>query len=336
MNTHADHIDELIAVYLAGEGSDEQHRALEEWVQVSESNRRYLEEMKLIFETSRAVGLSSQAFNTDAAWERVRVQLRKGRGRGAALRVDFKLYLRIAASVLVFLVVGYSAFRYFQLDHVQATELTSGQAIYADSLPEGTHVVLNRHTKLQYVFDERRNQLTADLQGEAYFEIRNSRDKTFIVRAEETYIRDIGTVFNVEAHPDSSSIKVAVEEGEVMFYTAENEGVRVSTGRMGIYDKQRRTFRVADPEPNVTAYSTRIFTFTNSSLETIVKTLNAVYTTRLAIDDNLRTCRLTVSFENESIEEIALVIAETLGLGVSKSDHLITLKGPGCAGADLQ
>jgi hypothetical protein len=49
--------------------------------------------------------------------------------------------------------------------------------------------------------------------------------------------------------------------------------------------------------------------------------------------DHLTSCRLTVTFEDETIDEIADVIAETLGLTVSKSANAIILKGPACGNA---
>ena len=81
----------------------------------------------------------------------------------------------------------------------------------------------------------------------------------------------------------------------------------------------------------MTAYKTKFFSFSNSSLTEVVQTLNAVYPTRIVIDDALRDCMLTVSFNDENIDEIANVIAETLGLSVVRSAaDVINLKGAGC------
>ena len=44
----------------------------------------------------------------------------------------------------------------------------------------------------------------------------------------------------------------------------------------------------------------------------------------------------TLSFNNESIDEISEIIAETLGLSLSKSQNTITLKGDGCTEAVAQ
>jgi transmembrane sensor len=58
--------------------------------------------------------------------------------------------------------------------------------------------------------------------------------------------------------------------------------------------------------------------------------LNEVYSKSIVIDDKLSSCKLTVSFENEDVEEIAAIIAETLTLELRTTDSTIELTGNGC------
>ena len=44
----------------------------------------------------------------------------------------------------------------------------------------------------------------------------------------------------------------------------------------------------------------------------------------------LDSCRITVTFDNEQIDDIATVIAETLGLEVKKTNEQIILSGNDC------
>ena len=134
----------------------------------------------------------------------------------------------------------------------------------------------------------------------------------------------------MKAYPDSPTVEVVVEEGEVMFYSEGNPGVYLKANGKGIYNKNTKTFTVSDPEPNVTAYKTKFFSFSNNDLRTVIKSLNDVYAEKIQIDQKLAGCRLTVSFNNESIDEIASIIGETLGLSVVRSGNLIRLEGSGC------
>ena len=304
---------------------------VEAWRNKNESNARYFQHLKLIFERAAATTIK-ESFDTDEAWIKVREKL-----HGSHKIIDrkrdsppYQFLMRIAAGIVLLLTVGIFSYKFFESDSIPFSEVVTDNKTLADTLPDGSGVFLNRQTKIEYSFDETKNTHTAKLVGEAYFNIQHDNDKTFIVEAEGTLIRDIGTSFNVKAYPGSSTVEVVVEEGEVMFYSEGDPGVYIKANGKGVYNNDNKTFTVADPEPNVTAYKTKYFSFNNRSLTTVVDNLNEVYDTRIQIDENLKNCRLTVSFNDEDIEEIAQVIAETLGLSVARSGDAILLKGTGC------
>jgi ferric-dicitrate binding protein FerR (iron transport regulator) len=330
VNASSDHIDQLIASYLSGEATAEEMTLVENWTNESEDNRRYFEQVKVIFERAAAV-TAIETFSTDEAWIRVREKLdRKEKTRRLSTPTRYPYY-RIAAGILLLIAAGIFTYRYFAESNDHSSRVLSENHVAADTLPDGSDVFLNRHTSIVYTFDRKNNTHTAQLTGEAYFNINHDSEKSFVVEADGTFIKDIGTSFNVKAYPGSRTIEVFVEEGEVMFYTRDNPGVYLKANGRGIYNKDTGKFAVAEPEPNVTAYKTRFFNFSNSSLDRVVETLNEVYSTKLRIDDRLNECRLTVSFNDENIEEIANVIAETLGLTISNDGSVITLEGSGCA-----
>ena len=84
-------------------------------------------------------------------------------------------------------------------------------------------------------------------------------------------------------------------------------------------------------EENISAYADRVFVFENAELKTVVDVLNDVYDSQLTIENHkLDSCRITVTFDNEAIDDIATVIAETLGLEIKKSNEQIILSGNDC------
>ena len=115
-----------------------------------------------------------------------------------------------------------------------------------------------------------------------------------------------------------------------MFYTDTDSGIYLSAKGKGIYNKTTRTFTIEQPEENVLAYKTKFFSFSNTDLRTAVDALNNVYDKKIVLGENLSNCRLTVSFNQEDIDEIAAVMAETLGLTLMNSATEIRLEGPGC------
>ena len=326
-----DHIDELIGKYLAGEAVAEEIAFIESWANENESNRKYFDQFKTIFQKAAEVS-DYQIYDTDAAWLKMKRSLRSTQGKPAMLPPSnfFQLNWRIAAAVILAMGVGLFLVRTFQPAEPSPVVVLSNAETVADTLPDGSGVVLNKQTKLAYEFDQKKKVHTVTLKGEAYFNIQHDSTKTFIVDIDGVKIKDIGTSFNVRAYPESNTVEVVVESGEVMFYTDKDSGVYLRANGKGIYNKTTKTFTIDQPGENVLAYKTRVFTFSNSDLLTVVEALNDVYDKQIIVSDKIGSCHITVSFNNESQGEIVAIIAETLGLTVSESEDKIMLEGPGC------
>jgi transmembrane sensor len=323
------HIDELIGKYLAQEASAEERKAMEAWLEESPSNRHYFDQFKTIFDNAASVG-NIPHFDTDAAWSKLRSKLhQKTGGRTVDLKPESSglgIFWRIAASIVIIAGVGFFTYRMFQPTVSSTMEVATETKTKSDTLPDGSDVFLNKKTTLAYAYNKSKKTHTVKLKGEAYFNIQHQDDKTFIVDVGGVMIRDIGTSFNVKAYPESNTIEVAVEEGEVLFYS-EDKNITLRAGGKGTYHKDTKTFEVADAEPNISAYKTKFFIFSDSDLGTVVEQLNRVYDKQIIIENHLRSCRYTVSFSNEEIDEIANIIAETHGLTVKTVGDTIMLEG---------
>jgi ferric-dicitrate binding protein FerR (iron transport regulator) len=326
------HIDDLIGKYLAQEASAEETNFLHAWLSQSEANRRHFDQFKMIFDSAATVK-NLPAFDTDEAWNNLKARLHQ---KPAGKTVTFQpqastgAFWRIAASIVFVLGAGFFAYQLMKPASVSTMEVATKTTSESDTLPDGSGVFLNKETKLAYTYDRKKKAHVVKLKGEAYFNIQHDDDKTFVIEVDDVLIKDIGTSFNVKAYPEANTIEVVVEAGEVMFYTAKDSGIYLRAGGKGVYHKSTKTFTVEQIEPNVTAYKTRFFIFSDSDLGTVMEELNAVYDKRIRVANNLKSCRLTVSFNNENIDEIANVIAETLGLTMTTTDHEIVLEGKGC------
>lgn len=322
-NDHYD-IDELIGKYLAGEASTIETQEVKQWCALSSENQRYFENLRLIFEKASLVN-DTTSYNTDVAWRKVQAQLHSTK------KVRFLEHpaLRIAASILLVSVVGFWAYQQF-LNPVSKTAFASGASVLQDSLPDGTRVALNKQTELSVTYHSKKKKGRIKLKGEANFDIQHDVEKELIVEADEVLIRDIGTSFNVKAYPESNTIEVSVQTGEVQFYTQQDKGIFIQAGNKGIYDKQTKKFIKQEADTNVIAYTTRQFVFEESDLEQVIEELNAIYERKIKIGESIKTCRVTVSFYNEDIETIAEILAETLNLRITATPTDIMLEGEGC------
>ena len=326
-------IDGLISKYLTHEASADEVVRVEDWIGSSEENRKYFDQVKTVYVKAEGVKEYLQ-FDTDAAWLKVKANLKK-KSESPTIplhprRESSNTWIyRIAAGIV--LVVGVGLYFFFnQSNNIKPVEVIAKQNSVTDTLPGGSEVVLNKKTTLKYAFDKKKKEHKVKLKGEAYFNVRHDEGERFLVEANGVYIRDIGTSFNVKAYPDTDIVEVVVEEGEVVFFTEENPGIHLQASGKGVYNKKTRVFSIEQPEPNVLAYKTKFFIFSSTPLGDVARELNSVYDTKLIVPANLQHCEVTVSFHNESVEEIASIIAETLNLSTVISGKSIQLEGAGC------
>lgn len=324
MKENEHNIDTLIGKCLAGEASVSEHQEVSTWCSLSTENQQYFDHLKTIFEKASLVR-DEYSYNTDAAWMKVRASIHAKKTRWLFSYAA----IRVAAGLFLVSVVGALIYQQYlkPIDHIK---VVSSNLVVKDTLPDGTQIALNKQTELVAVYDFKKKKTTIKLKGEANFKIKHEAEKELIVETHEVFIRDIGTVFNIKAYPESNIIEVSVQEGEVQFFSQTDTGVFIKAGGKGIYDKLEKKFMIEEPDTNVTAYATRIFIFEDNDLETIVDQLNAIYEKKIKIADNLKACRVTVNFNNEDIQTIAEIIAETLNLKVSETENEILLNGEGC------
>lgn len=329
MKSENEHIDDLLGKYLSGEASEPEAVEAEAWIRESEENQRHFDQLSRIFRSAAAIR-DYRKYDTDAAWLKVRANLRKSNGKVVSMNASpGSWWWKAAAAVLLVLAAAVYLFR-GDGGTTQEIQVVAVAKALSDTLPNGTGVFLNKETKVLYSYDRKKKRHEIKLEGEAYFDVNQAPGEDLIVQAGEVFIRDIGTAFNVNAYPGSDIVEVLVEEGEVAFYTAKNPGIRLKESGRAIYNRKTGEFRIEAPEPNITAYKTRFFVFSDVPLSEAISSLNEVYDTTLVIDDKIRNCPITVSFRDESIDEIAAIISETLALESRRQDGKIILTGNGC------
>jgi len=322
-----DDIDDLIGKCLSGEATAEENRQLESWMNEDERNLKYFNQIKLIFQKAASSQLESR-FDADAAWNKVKRQL-----KGRTIHVQFKIapLLRMAAGIVIVMGIGWGAYQWLQ-PPTQTFALVTDKTTLQDTLPDGSTAFVNKRSQLSFEYNPRSKSRKVKLKGEAYFSVKHDEEKPFVIETDEVLVRDIGTEFNLKAYPDSDTVEIVVTSGEVQFYTLKNPGLNLKAGEKGIYSKGNKAFyRIERSDTNDLAYKTKVFSFNSTDLSSVVSLLNDVYNVRIElVNPALRSCRLTANFSENNPDTIVEVIAETMGLTVSRKDDKILLDGKGC------
>jgi transmembrane sensor len=322
MSQEPEHIEVLIGKFLVGEASAEETRELEEWTAASPENQKYIEDARWVFENAQLS--DGPAFDADLAWEKVAGDV-KPHKKTIPL---FPLFWKFAAGLV--LLLGLSYLFYKQMPKRQEFLFLSENEVLTEILPDLTEVSLNQQSEIRVDYHPGKKTGTIYLTGEALISIPEDKKVTWIVQAAGVLIEDIGTVFHVQAYPDQPLVEVSVKEGIVRFYAENREGIILESGEQGTYDPATKAFSKTIADANVAAFKTRVLDFQEEELQQVAKRLESVYGKRIVLDGEIASCRLTVFFDNETLETVLLIIAETLGIEVLDEGNLIRLRGDGC------
>ncbi|RBL88310.1 hypothetical protein DF182_17075 [Chitinophaga flava] len=149
--------------------------------------------------------------------DRMNLFLQQEQERTVVKRMSpWKIWTGIAASIAVLISVwaiwpvtpGKQAFR-----NEVVTKTGSKTSVV---LPDGTTVVLNACSRLQYDATRFLNgDREVGLTGEAYFDVKHDPAHPFIIQTGHVNIRVLGTVFNVKAYAEDTRVETTLLSGKV-------------------------------------------------------------------------------------------------------------------------
>jgi len=87
------------------------------------------------------------------------------------------------------------------------------------TLADGSSVRLNAKSQLIIEKGFEKKTRSVRLEGKAYFEVQDNFDRPFVVQTDYSFIRVVGTKFEVEAYPGQPEVIVKVDEGKVRFFS---------------------------------------------------------------------------------------------------------------------
>jgi ferric-dicitrate binding protein FerR (iron transport regulator) len=250
------------------------------------------------------------------------------------IQLSIGFFRRYAAVLVTGLLIS-SALLYFGLIRsdllIPVTEFANtGPRSTTHYLPDGSQVFLNTRSSLIYTEKLFRRKRTASLVGEAYFEITENPGRPFLLDAEGVRIEVLGTRFNVRAYPEDETIETTLLSGKVRISrlnpsTGKLQSVILSPEHQAVFYKLEERFIMDKVDPvTAVSWTKTPLRFDNESLESLITKLQDRYGVKILLsDDDIGNYRITMSIDNESIEEVLVIIGKTLPLEYSFSDGII-------------
>jgi len=238
----------------------------------------------------------------------------------------------IAAIVLVLLIPTWVVYRYFTTPDI--TKIMASNEMLETTLSDGTIVTLNAHASISYTEDFGKGIREVEIKGEGYFDVVHDSAQPFILSSGNARIEVLGTAFYVNTTKNGEDVEVVLVVGSLSVYFEDIYGERktiIPGEKAELIQANQRIVVIPNEDPNFLAWKTRRMIFLDDRLDVIIKTLNKVYQTDIRLgSQGLAACRLTASFNRQSLESVLSVIQATLDLNSESTSSEIILYGAGC------
>jgi transmembrane sensor len=226
-------------------------------------------------------------------------------------------------------------------------------------LSDNSTIVLEPYSTLKYPTTFSGNQRVVVLKGEAFFNISRDTLKPFVVYANETITKVLGTSFKISAFEGEEKVEVDVISGKVAVYanvstnktkqnskhmiveadenitvSLPNKKIEVTPNQKVIFDLKREDMiKTITEVPKIINQSNTIrqFQFNNESVVKVFAALEDAYGIELLFDkQKFSDCTITTKLDNESLLQKLTIICTALNLSFKETNAQIYIDGKGC------
>lgn len=201
-------------------------------------------------------------------------------------------------------------------------------------LPDGSLVILNKNSRLDYPDKFGKNKREVSLTGEAYFDIRHDDRKPFIVHTKHIHTTVLGTAFNIRAYPGSAKVIVTVQRGKVKVSDDSKDlGILTRNNQLSVNTSNNSSEQKVLNADIVTGWTSNYLVIDDLSLEEAAVIIGRRFNTKVVIEnESMKNCHLTAMFMNgESLKEVMEVISGVLKAAYRiENSREVFISGEGC------
>jgi ferric-dicitrate binding protein FerR (iron transport regulator) len=306
--------DKLLARYFAGEMNPQDEVRLDDWLNESEENERYFFELTSLYQ--RLPDMKESQFAVCRPLEKLRRHIDNEKSVKHESPAEVKFDTTRRSGKLIFWLSCVAAL-------ITGIVLLLNKENTYTTVTDKSSFIMANDTEVDLKKGEisfNRNQVndTIYLKGSATFKMSPEKTGHKIIKAGNTYIKDIGTCFTVDADTHDS-VFVSVAEGEVLFYTNNNLSINLRKRESGYYLSNLNRFFKIPAKGN--------FRFSATPLDDVIEQLSRYFDLSILLkNEDLGHLQIQVYFENEDLPTILKVISITHGLKISHSDNVYVIE----------
>lgn len=318
---HNDYLYYLLNKQAGGAISPEEELILEKWY----NSLQY------------SIPVSAEEMRTDKleSWEAIQLQLVPGATVAAPVRTLWNRWF-LAAAMLV-LIAGLATlallFNRNIVSPLSYTAVETGRQKKSVTLPDGSRVWINAHSKLRFAdgFDDNRH-IILDY-GEAFFEVTRDTNHPFQVKVDELQVSVLGTAFNIQSFPQLSEIKVTVTQGKVAVDDSLNCHEKLLPAQELTWLRTNHQFSISsiDPDRSNDWKNGKIW-LNNITLKELAVYIRNIYDYEVVfVNKGLENCKNTINFSDKDKLKDVLDLLKILNkISYTIKNRTIYLNGENC------
>jgi len=288
-----DSIWSIIGKNLDGNISQDEEKALNEWIDSSTTNKQVYFQIKELWYHKQDQTNNSQAIAAyDKLINRIKfAEVIQSQSRVQRISSQVNQFVKYAAIIFFFLSFSFLSYYYITEENSKNEFCTISVPKGNKSeivLPDGSKIWLNNNSRLVYPKKFNKSEREVELIGEGYFEVQRNTKIPFIVKTSDVSIKVLGTKFNISAYPNDKFIETTLISGKVTVQSNENPEV-VSTLNPG----ESMTFDKLNNHTAITPVDTKFYTywmkgefvFRDEKFETLAKRIERIYNVEIIFED---------------------------------------------------
>lgn len=202
------------------------------------------------------------------------------------------------------------------------------------TLPDGTRLTLNSNSKATIEYSDAARVVRLS-KGEAFFDVEHAAERPFWVLADRTWVRAVGTAFNV--HNREGRVRVTVSDGivkvgslstralETELLQKTDEGARLVRGQqvdMGGTEASFTSLAPARLEREL-SWSRGLVYFQDQTLREVVATMSRYTPLDITVSDTVGATKVSGTFHTSQrgVEDMLAMLDEGLSLDVHRDER---------------
>ncbi len=269
------------------------------------------------------------------------------------------LWFKVAASVAIVCALGWYALRESTLATKFSAETPAVQMVEKENTTEvpltidlldGSTVVLQPESNLQYPEKFSAEERRVYLHGEALFEVAKDSRRPFLVYADELVTKVLGTRFSVRSYAQDQEASVEVFTGKVSVFSTENnrrapdpktrqrKGFILTPNQMAVFSRDSERFektlvenpRLLAPIEESTQRENP-FNFHSTPVQEVFAVLQDYYGVKILYDaELLEECTVTAPLGDEGLYDKLNLICKVIRAEYEIVDAQIIISSRGC------